>query len=137
MTHWTEDDFTHWLYGLRTEAVHLDECPECRARAEQIAQRRKVAARAPEVPWEFLAAQRRGIYRRLERPLRDWAPVRWAASVATVAMVGVLSFALLHNGQGNIPLTNPGDDKLFSDIASIEQSNEPRAIKPIHSLFEQ
>ena len=39
--------------------------------------------------------------------------------------------------QFKLPLVNPADAKLFSDLASIDQSNEPPAIKPIESLFEQ
>ena len=29
------------------------------------------------------------------------------------------------------------DEQLFSDLSSIEQSAEPKAIQPIHNLFEE
>ena len=29
------------------------------------------------------------------------------------------------------------DDQLFSELSAMEQSNEPRAIQPIHGLFQE
>lgn len=139
MTHWTEDDLTHWIYGLKDDASHLDHCLECRRRADLVAAKKRLATAEPEVHWEFLAAQRRSIYRRIGKPLYNWVPVKWAASVAMVALIAGASLTYVNTEGTHAPqsLTSPGDDKLFSELVSIEQSNEPRAIKPIHSLFEQ
>ena len=137
MKHWNEDDFTQWIYGLKDDAAHLDECPECHGRSQSLMARRAQTRAAPDVSREFLAAQRRAIYTRLGQPVRNWAPLRWGASLATVAVAGVLSVALWQQQPAPAPLASAADDKLFSELVSIDQSNEPRALKPIHSLFEQ
>jgi hypothetical protein len=94
--------------------------------------RRAEATRPPEVSWNLLAAQRRSIYSRIENPSRRVAG--WVLSFA-LAMVFFISFGVLHPTT-TAPLLNQSDQQLFSDLASIDQSNEPRAIKPIEQLFE-
>ena len=54
-----------------------------------------------------------------------------------LVLLVVASFGLLRRQTSTAPLVNPADAKLFSDLASIDQSSEPAAIKPIESLFEQ
>lgn len=137
MKHWTENEFTDWLYGLKSDAAHLEECPDCRAMADSLERRKAEAVRPPEISSDFLAAQRRSVYARLDQPARHWAQSRWMLTLATLILVVVASFGLLRPRQSPAPLASPADEKLFSDLASIEQSNEPRAIKPIESLFEQ
>ena len=140
MKHWTEDDFLHFLYAesgptAPIEAGHLNECQACRARAEQMAATRRLAVRPPEIPSEFLAAQRRNIYRRLGSQSMFG---RWAVAVASLLCIVGLSLGMLHPWTtGNTALYTSSDEKLFSDLASIEQSSEPRAIRPIHNLFEK
>jgi hypothetical protein len=137
MTHWTENDFTEWLYGLKSGSAHLEECEECSRRGRSLELRKAEASRPPEVSADFLAEQRRSIYARLDRPSRHWAQSRWMFSFAMLVMVVIASFGLLRERPSPSPLASPADEKLFSDLASIDQSNEPRAIKPIESLFEQ
>ena len=136
MKHWTEDDFLHWLYAESgPTAPHLEECQECRARAERMTETRRQATAAPEVSSEFLAAQRRSIYSRLGS--RSMAG-RWAVAVASLLCIVALSLSMLHPwATGNTALYSSSDEKLFSDLASIDQSSEPRAIRPIHNLFEE
>jgi hypothetical protein len=136
MTHWTENDFTEWLYGLKSGS-HLDECAACSRTARSLELRKAQATQGPEVSSDFLAEQRRTIYARLDRP-RHWTQSRWILSFAMLVMVVLAGFGLLHERPSTTtPLASPADEKLFSDLASIDQSNEPRAIKPIESLFEQ
>ncbi len=137
MTHWTDEQITHWLYGLEPEAAHLDGCPDCRQRAESASARKSAATAAPDVSWEFLAEQRRSINKRLERPLYDWARIRNFASVVMLLLVAVLSFNLLRPPAATSPLATPADERLFSDLVAIDQSTVPRAVKPIQNLFEE
>jgi hypothetical protein len=137
MKHWTENDFTEWLYGLKSNSAHLEDCAECSGIAGSLERRKAEATRAPEVSSDFLAAQRRAIYARMDTPQRHWAQSRWALSLAMLVLLVVASFGLLRRQTPTAPLVNPADAKLFSDLASIDQSNEPPAIKPIESLFEQ
>ena len=72
MKHWTEEELTQWVYGLTSDAGHLKECAECREQAEAAVARRKTVIEPPEVSWEFLAAQRRAIYRRMSQREPVW-----------------------------------------------------------------
>jgi anti-sigma factor RsiW len=133
MKHWTETDFKNWLYGLRDEDQHLTECPECQREMERLKRERSRIVAEPEVSHEFLAAQRRRIHQRLEEPRRSVLAWRWALSAAMLfLMIAGITFQQLHN-------TSPAisDEQLFSDLSSIEQSAEPKAIQPIHNLFEE
>ncbi len=131
MTHWTENDFNQWMYGLKEEDPHVAECPECRGEMERLKLLRQRVVAPPEVSHDLLAAQRRSIHTRLGVPFRDWIPVRWALSVATLLVV-VFSFTLYTNKSK--PAIS--DEQLFSELSSLEQSAEPKAIAPMHELFE-
>ncbi len=132
MTHWTETDFKQWMYGLKEEDPHVAECPECCREMERLKLLRQRVVAPPEVPHDLLAAQRRSIHARLGVPFRDWIPVRWALSVATL-LVMVLSFTFYTNK----PKPAISDEQLFAELSSLEQSAEPKAIAPIHELFEE
>jgi hypothetical protein len=133
MKHWAEPDFRQWLYGLKEEDSHLHDCSQCRAELDRLRLARQRVLTAPEIPQEFLAAQRRSIYSRLTHATRNFAPLRWALSVA---MLLVLVAGLTLPRFRNSPVTLTNDEQLFSDLAAIEQTDEPKAIQPLHKLFE-
>ena len=133
MKHWTEPDFHQWLYGLKEPDAHVDACPQCRSELDRLALERRRVLSPPEVSEEFLAEQRRAIYVRLHQRSRSWAPLRWAASIAMVLMV-VFGLTLMRSKKSTAILT---DEQLFSDLAAIEQTAEPKAIQPLHKLFEE
>lgn len=138
MNHWTDEQITQWLYGLTPDSDrHLDGCTICRERAQAALRRRTLAAQTPEISWDFLAAQRRAIYRRMERPQRLPIQARWIASLAVLIMAAVLGFNTWRAPSQAAPLVSPSDARLYSELVDIDQSNEPRAIRPIHSLFEE
>jgi len=133
MKHWNETDFKQWLYGLKEEDSHLHECAECRAELDCLRLTRQSVLTPPEVSAEFLAAQRRSIYNRLNHATRNFAPLRWALS-ATMLLVLVAGLTLPRFRNSSVTLTN--DEQLFTDLAAIEQTDEPKAIQPLHKLFE-
>jgi predicted anti-sigma-YlaC factor YlaD len=133
MKHWNETDFKDWLYGLKDEDQHLEECPECRGEMTRLRMVRARITEQPEVSPDLLAAQRRSIYRRLYEPRHNWVALRWALPVA---MVLVMVFGLTLQ-RGRRSASTISDEQLFSDLTAIEQSAEPRAIAPMHKLFEQ
>ena len=92
----------------------------------------------PEVSPEFLAAQRRSIYRRLDEPRRHWHSMRWALSLAMLLLMvaGGLTLERRHKTAPGTPATI-SDDQLFSDLSAMEQTNEPKAIQPMHGLFQE
>lgn len=138
MNHWTDEQITQWLYGLMPDCEnHLDHCPGCRERAEAALNRRTLATQPPDVSWEFLAAQRRAIYQRMEQPRRLMIHVRWVASFAVLILAAVLGLNTWRTSSQTAPLVSPSDARLYSELVDIDQSTEPRAIHAIHSLFEE
>ena len=133
MRHWTELDFQHWLYGLKDEDSHLAQCAECRGELERLKEQRRRVVAEPEVSQDFLAAQRRSIYGRLDAPIHHWPALRWVLSAGMLLMMAVgVTMQLRHK-----PSQTISDELLFSDLSAIEQSAEPKAIQPIHGLFEE
>jgi hypothetical protein len=134
MKHWTENDFQNWLYGLKDRDQHVAECADCRAELGRLQVERRRVTEEPEVSADFLAAQRRSIYNRLEQgPVRNWAAWRWVLSTAMLlAIVFGLTIPRWHKTAPPI-----SDDQLFRDLSAMEQSAEPKAIAPMHNLFEQ
>lgn len=138
MNHWTDGQITQWLYGLAPDAdTHLDHCIACRDRAGAALSRRKLALQAPEVSWDFLAAQRRAIYQRMDRPRPLRLHARWITSLAVLIMAAVLGFNSWRSFSQPAPLVSPSDARLYSELVDIDQSTEPRAIRPIQNLFEE
>src|SRR3974390_3388961 len=96
----------------------------------------------PEVSSEFLAAQRRNIYRRLDEPRHNWLSMRWALSLAMLLVMLAGGLTLQHRHKTASAVSAPvsgavSDDQLFSDLAAMAHSNEPKAIQPMHGLFQE
>ena len=70
--HLSEDALLDALYGIAgsNAETHLHECAHCAQRLHEWQEKRAAAAASIEIPGEFLAAQRRKIYERIERPSR-------------------------------------------------------------------
>lgn len=134
--HLSADALLDGLYGLADHEPHLRECAICAQRFSEWRRKRESAANlSTEVSSDFLAAQRRKIYERLEQP--EPKRLRWAPALAMACLVAV--GALVYH-----PATPPApqqraeasDSQLFSDAYSMDQSLEPSAAAPIHALFE-
>jgi hypothetical protein len=137
--HLNDDALLDGLYGLTDHEPHLRECAICAQRFDQLQRKRESLAGAvdlsTDVSGDFLAAQRRKIYERLEQP--EPKRLRWAPALAMACLVAV--GALVYH-----PSTPPApqqhgdvsDSQLFSDAYSMDQSPEPSAAAPIHALFE-
>lgn len=134
--HWSGQDSIDHLYGIGPDAAHLDVCGECRAHVEALEAARKESARAPEVSSEFLAAQRRSIYRKLGREPRP--RLRFAPTFA-VALLVMVALLVGRNPWRDAPppLTSASDSQLFSEIYAVEQSSEPQAVQTVQALFEE
>jgi len=131
MKHWNEIDFQNWLYGLKERDSHVDECGHCRGELMRLESRRAEIIAQPEVSHEFLAAQRRAIYRRLDERPSHRVAMRWVLSAAMmlVMIFGVTIERRLHTAPAI------SDEQLFSDLTAMDQ-REPKAIQPIDGLFE-
>ena len=64
--------------------------------------------------------------------------MRWALSLAMLLLMfaGGLTLERRHKTAPGISATI-SDDQLFSDLSAMEQSNEPKAIQPMHGLFQE
>lgn len=139
--HLNDDALLNALYGLTGNEPHLRECTICAARFNEFRRKRESLAAADvslDVSSDFLAAQRRKIYERLEQPERKrlrWAP---ALAMACVVAVGVVMYHPAYR-QTTPPVpqrADVSDSQLFADAYSMDQSLEPSAAAPIHALFE-
>jgi|HubBroStandDraft_5_1064220.scaffolds.fasta_scaffold351832_2 hypothetical protein len=145
--HLTNDELLDRLYGLGEAEgetnLHLKGCAECADRWRAFELRREETAAWPEVSSEFLAAQRRGIYARLEEH-SGGMHVRWAPALAAGFLLAAGVYLAIP-GRHAVP-NRPApvahvvhaemtDEQLFSDVYSMEQSAEPRAAVPMHALF--
>jgi hypothetical protein len=138
--HLNQDELLDCLYGIGggEARAHLIECEECAGRCAAYERRRSEAAGSIEVPSDFLAAQRRAVYARLNEPPRSqgkWAP---ALAAGLLLALGLFLWPSSHAPERPAPAAKAdlGDDQLFSDVYSIEESIEPRAAAPIQGLFE-
>ncbi len=132
--HLSDDALLDYLYGLAEHQTKLEACPVCRTRYRSFESKRAECAEGFEVSTEFLAAQRRRIYERIEQ--RDRKHLRWAPvfAAACLFVAGVFVYhpqhrALLHS--------NADDAQLFSEAYSMELTAEPSAAAPIQALFEE
>lgn len=143
--HLTQEELIQRLYGMDTGASHLEGCSECGARYQALEARRADLAVPEEVPADVLAAQRRAIYSRMGEKPAGFTP--WIPALATAALLalGVYVYQpVTHHGQkivaGKIvaaPKADVGDAQLFSEAVSMELTAEPRAVEPMHGLFEE
>ena len=142
-THLNDQDLLDRLYGLAEPGDHLAACTDCSTRWEEMRARKAQLAALPEVPADFLTAQRRAIYARLgERPRSNY---RWASAVAAAGLI-VGAFLVnrpvdrLSNAKTQIPYAVPSeaaDAQLFAEVYSMRDSTESRAAAPIRALFEE
>lgn len=147
--HLSQDDLLAELYGIGGHERHLRECAPCAARLEGMvrtkAQVRTNAEAHAQVSSGFLAAQRRSIYARLDAAAAAATSsyVRWAPALAGAALLAIGLLLLPHAPvmttqapQAVAQTDMTSDEKLVSDLYSMEQSLEPSVDAPIHELFE-
>lgn len=135
------------LYGVATgDERHLEICPECAARWRRIEMRRrevlaKTACETDELSAGFLAAQRRAIYTRLDRPQPRFTP-KWAMGLAALLLMTV-GLSVWRPGQQATPVpavtweAEISDSQLFEELAALDRAPLPRAAAPLQNLFEQ
>jgi anti-sigma factor RsiW len=137
--HLSDDALLDAVYGIAgNEAdAHLHGCTDCAQRLHEWHEKRASTVASVEIPGDFLAAQRRKIYERIERPSRKywlWAP---GLAAACALAVGIFVY---HPAAQQQPVNKPAeisDAQLFGDIYSMEQAAEPTAAAPARALFEE
>jgi hypothetical protein len=143
--HWTQDEFIDHLYGIAAgDLEHLRTCTDCSHQWNRVQLQRSALAAPAEPSPEFLAHQRREIYRKLDRPARPFFfQPGWAIGAAATA---VLAVGIGVWGPSATPVKpavqqesaiDASDAQLFREIADMEQTPLPRAAAPIRGLFEE
>jgi anti-sigma factor RsiW len=141
--HLSEDALLDAVYGIAGSGAeaHLRRCADCAQRLQEWHEKRAAAVENIEIPSDFLAAQRKKIYARIERPSRKhwlWAP-GLAAACALAVGVFVYHPVPYHPAPKEQPQRRAeiSDAQLFGEVYSMEQSLEPTAAAPAHALFEE
>ena len=140
--HWTTEELTERLYGIREadteQDQHLESCGDCNVRFEELNRRRAATAVPEEISTAQWAAQRGAVLERISQPARmpRWVP----ALTAAACLVAVAVFA--HRPAQVAPVRTETaatitDAQLFADVYNIEESAEPLATEPMHALFEE
>jgi predicted anti-sigma-YlaC factor YlaD len=141
--HWTNDQLVAHLYGVGPESDHLAECSVCRSRLAAMQSHRELlefpARQQAEVSAEFLAAQRRQIYARIEQPMLWWSGVqmrRWASAAATLLVLsGGLVVYEEHHRQAAMK-DSVSDAQLDAEVSNMSQDVELTSTRPLRALFQ-
>lgn len=134
-THWTEDELLDRLYGLAAGEGESD-CPECRARWEELRRRRTRLLLPPQLPPALLADQRRSLRERVERHRSAW---NWWLVPALPALLAVAFFLQPNAPREYAELANGAagsDQALFEQVFREVTRAEPLALSPAQALFE-
>jgi len=141
--HWTDDELLAFHYGVGPSGGHLDNCSECQTRLAAMRHNHEriesAAGVANAVSQDFLAAQRRSIYRRLEQPVPWWNALtvrRWAACLATACILGGSVAVYEHNRQMQLVRERIADDKLALEVTMMADDTGSPAVAPLQGLFE-
>jgi len=137
--HLSEDALLNAVYGIAGDEAdaHLRGCANCAQRLQEWQEKRASTVASVEIPGEFLAAQRRKIYERIENPSRKrwlWAP---GLAAACALAVGIFAYHPTPERQAVNQPAEISDAQLFGDIYSMEQAVEPAAAAPARALFEE
>jgi hypothetical protein len=136
--HWTDDELISKLFDVGPQDGHLEACPECTRRWEDI-QRRYERSRIidAEVPEARLTKQRLAVRKQLERKPPNFRPIL-ISSLATALLLAFVSLFLFKPNPPAQPAPNSiSEDKMLEEVYQMSLSSEPTAIEPVQSLFEE
>ena len=135
--HWTDEQLIEHLYGVGPEDGHLQICGECQARlsaAQSVRLRLETDLASDSEPagYDFLMAQRRRIYARLNEPAKSWTG-HWAPALA---MLVALAGGLVIYDHG-FRQERVSDAQLAREVSCMASDSEPPSTAPLHALFEE
>lgn len=141
--HWTDEQLIGHLYGVGPVDSHIDRCASCLARLSIMRSRRAAIEQSSSEPaqdFEFFAAQRRRIYRRIAEPAHWWQSAQlkaWASAAAgLLVFAGGLLFVENHRSpQPAAPAIS--DAQLAQDVGRMAEDSEPLPTAPLQALFEE
>jgi predicted anti-sigma-YlaC factor YlaD len=143
--HATQDELIAYIY--HPEDGHIANCSECQRQISMmLAQRAQIEAAYPQEPsFDFLAAQRRKIYVRMDAPTRWFSRLRWPRwAPATLAILLICGGAAiyqetqtlspnLHSLFGHNKIS---DAQLAADVSQIADNPIPQPAAPAEALVQ-
>lgn len=139
--HWSDDQLIDRLYGVGPESGHIERCPSCASRWEEIRRRSECLRQTGmEVSEGHLASQRRAIRARLSEKRHLFPRVLVPVVVTLVVAVFVILDRHAPAPRQEVApqsVDTISDDQLFDDVFSRISGAEPSSIVPIRSLFEE
>lgn len=150
--HWTDEQLIDHLYGGGLEDSHLSSCEACAARLDAMQARRifveESAPAASELSAEFIAAQRRAIYVKLDGQAGWWqgrSVWRWASAAA--ALTVVCGLTVLEETRPVAPIQQSqhtasaavqlSDAQLAEEVSLLADNPEPQPTAPLQALFSE
>jgi hypothetical protein len=141
--HLTDEQLIAALSGLGPATSHIEACEKCESRRSFLLANREAVEAAESadrgVSFEFLAAQRRAIYDKLEAR-SAWPSMvawkRWAPVVLTILVLG--SGAAVYEKQYARPTgeTQLSDAQLALEVIKMSQDWQMQPAAPLEGLFE-
>jgi anti-sigma factor RsiW len=133
--HWSDDEIVARLYDVGPQDGHIEACPQCQMRLEELQLRRKsLRANDAELSAEFMALQRQAVYKRLE-PTPLLSRLR-PAPLAAALLLAFVIMTVFKPAPPRLPEEVTQDTGIFEDVFEIATSTEPSAVEPVRSLFE-
>lgn len=144
--HLADEEILGFLYaGAAQEsrvALHLANCADCRRLLQSMPAQRAATEQhysaANDVSFEFLTAQRRSIYARIERQENaGWwfGTRRWVAAAGLA--VALASGVAVYEQQTRPPQPAISDAQLAAEVGQFANDSTPQPAEPISALFEE
>jgi hypothetical protein len=141
--HWTDEELIASLYGVGPEDGHLDRCAKCKLRQDVLVDARRmheaVQTNGEGLRSEFLSAQRRAVYEKLEAR-ESWkvglAWRRWAP--AALALLILVSGAAVYERHHALSMAESqlSDTQLALELSRMSQDSQSESTAPLQGLFE-
>jgi len=135
--HWTNEEMLAHVYGVGPEDNHPDRCLECRQAVKNLEATHVSMLPTQEPDYQFLAAQRRAIYARIETRRGGFFSLKLTHAFAATAML-VCGFMLsLPKPVVTVDTAVSHEDRFYTNLYAEISSDMPSAAGPIQHLFEQ
>ena len=137
--HLSEDALLDAVYGIAGNAAeaHLRRCADCAQRLHEWHEKRAAAVESVEISSDFLAAQRKKIYERIERPSRKhwlWAP---GLAAACALAIGVFVYHPAAERAAATATRRSATRNCSARFIPWNNRLEPAAAAPARALFEE
>jgi hypothetical protein len=140
--HLSDEELLDGFYAGSLPGEHLNRCAECRARLKDLSGQRLALETdyrpEDELGFDFLAAQRRRIYTRIDqRQSGGWfvGVRRWATAAGVIVAIGGGLAVVEQQHRSQLERERLSDAQLVADVSQFAASSEPQPAAPLRALF--